>query len=152
MEHLADLSKAIGFCAADRAMFRERRRIHVINPKLSASRATADTHAQGTYLPVTTLAFASGWAPLFASMPLAGSVLCEGRWFPVANAYKPQDEAHLWGTCHCPAAPDDLCSFKSDLQKAVFALDMLRTEISIRTWFVGMYNIMQCWFSVGLKT
>lgn len=28
-------------------MFRERRRIHVINPKLSASRATADTHAQG---------------------------------------------------------------------------------------------------------
>lgn len=30
-----------------RAMFRERRRIHVINPKLSASRATADTHAQG---------------------------------------------------------------------------------------------------------
>lgn len=28
-------------------MFRERRRIHVINPKLAASRATEDTHAQG---------------------------------------------------------------------------------------------------------
>ncbi|CAM9208539.1 unnamed protein product, partial [Ectocarpus fasciculatus] len=47
MEHLADLSEAIGFCAADRGMFRERRRIHVINPKLAASRATEDTHAQG---------------------------------------------------------------------------------------------------------
>ncbi|CAM9975348.1 unnamed protein product [Ectocarpus sp. 12 AP-2014] len=47
MEHLADLSEAIGFCAADRGMFRERRRIHVINPRLAASRATEDTHAQG---------------------------------------------------------------------------------------------------------
>lgn len=33
--------------ATCRTMFRERRRIHVINPKLAAHRATEDTHAQG---------------------------------------------------------------------------------------------------------
>ncbi|CAM9109976.1 unnamed protein product [Choristocarpus tenellus] len=47
MEHLADLWKGIGFCEADRSMFREKRRIHVIDPKLAAERVTADTHAQG---------------------------------------------------------------------------------------------------------
>lgn len=31
----------------NRGFFRERRRIHVINPKLAADRAIEDTHAQG---------------------------------------------------------------------------------------------------------
>ncbi|CAM9177491.1 unnamed protein product [Discosporangium mesarthrocarpum] len=47
MEHLTELWRGIGFCEGDRSSFREKRRIHVINPKLAADRVTADTHAQG---------------------------------------------------------------------------------------------------------
>ncbi|CAM9295439.1 unnamed protein product, partial [Chrysoparadoxa australica] len=47
LQHLYGLAAGIGFCEQDRSMFRERRLLHMIDPKLSAERSMEDAHAQG---------------------------------------------------------------------------------------------------------
>lgn len=97
-------------------MFRERRRIHVINPKLSASRATADTHAQGDESLLLTPCDRSGRVPSLFRIADLGCwpnfvvLLCffcgRGSCWAVYGSGK-ADHASRTSFC-CPAAPDDV--------------------------------------------